>query len=173
MHITVRAAVQADNASWFNLRAALWPDCTASRHQLEIKQLLAGPGMVALAFADGEIAGFAEASVRGEHVEGTTQVPVPYLEGWYVTKGYRGLGIGKSLLAFVEQWAISCGFGELASDAEIDNERSIGLHSKLGFRVVGRNVHFVKSLHAPVHSQSSDIGFSPGASATGLQGPHP
>jgi hypothetical protein len=38
------------------------------------------------------------------------------------------------------------GYSEIASDAEIQNSRSIRLHSRLGFREVSRTVHFVKTL---------------------------
>jgi aminoglycoside 6'-N-acetyltransferase I len=107
---------------------------------------LALPGIVAVAQAGSVLAGFAEISVRSDHVEGTSSAPVPYLEGWYVRQQYRGKGIGRGLLKFVEEWAVACGFRELASDAELWNEHSIRLHAQLGFSEVGRTVHFVKSL---------------------------
>jgi len=102
--------------------------------------------LVAVACAEGQVVGFAEVSRRVDHVEGTINSPVPYLEGWYVVEPYRGLGIGCALLAFVEQWARERGYKELASDAEIENETSTRLHMVLGFKEVGRTVHFVKSL---------------------------
>ncbi len=95
---------------------------------------------------DGEIAGFAELSIRRDHVDGTSASPVPYLEGWFVEEKFRGKGIGRALLAFVENSARERGFIEIASDAEIWNEESIRLHGLLGFREVGRTVHFVKVL---------------------------
>ena len=111
-------------------------------------QFLAAAGIVALAIVDDELAGFAEVSVRSDHVEGTACSPVAYLEGWFVRPAHRGHGVGRALINFAEQWAISKGFPELASDAELENSRSIALHAALGFREVGRNVHFVKSLTA-------------------------
>jgi aminoglycoside 6'-N-acetyltransferase I len=54
------------------------------------------------------------------------------------------------LISFVEQWATSEGFSELASDAELQNSHSIALHATLGFREVGRSVHFVKTLKAEI-----------------------
>ncbi len=85
-------------------------------------------------------------SVRTDHVEGTTISPVPYLEGWYVSERFRGQGVGRALLAFAEEWAVAKGYGELASDSEIENKAGIDLHKSVGFREVGRTVHFVKSL---------------------------
>jgi aminoglycoside 6'-N-acetyltransferase I len=102
--------------------------------------------VIAVAEVDGQLVGFAEVSIRRDHVEGTRSVPVPYLEGWFVRADYRGKGVGRGLLDFVEQWAAGRGFDELASDAEIKNSRSIELHKQLGFTEVARTVHFVKRI---------------------------
>lgn len=108
--------------------------------------LEASGGLVVLAYAGARAVGFAEASVRREHVEGTVASPVAYLEGWYVESGSRQRGVGQRLLEFVECWARGQGLSELASDAELSNDPSIRIHQSLGFREVGRSVHFVKSL---------------------------
>lgn len=99
-----------------------------------------------MAIVDDRPVGFAEASIRGDQVEGTSATPVPYLEGWYVDENFRGKGIGEALLRFVEEWAIRHGYRELASDAEVENEESIRLHGKFGFTEVSRTVHFVRRL---------------------------
>ena len=146
MNIAIRTASPEDRDEWVRLRWELWPDCPAERHSLEMVQILGLPGMVALAFVDQKLTGFAEVSVRSDHVEGTVSSPVPYLEGWYVQPAHRGQGVGRALISYVEQWARSNGYSEIASDAEIQNSRSIRLHSRLGFREVSRTVHFVKTL---------------------------
>ena len=146
MNIVIRLAKAEDRASWVQLRSQLWPSCPPERHRLEIDHLMASSGLVAVACVHGELVGFAEGSIRLDHVEGTSSAPVPYLEGWYVTEAYRGRGVGRALLTFVERWARESGYRELASDAEIENETSIRLHSTLGFNEVSRTVHFVKSL---------------------------
>jgi aminoglycoside 6'-N-acetyltransferase I len=143
---TIRIAQQADLVAWSLLRSELWPDCSAERHKLEIAQLVDSHGIVALAEVNGEIVGFAEASIRDDHVEGTSITPVPYLEGWFVSKDFRRIGIGKALLAFIEAWALKQGFRELASDAEVDNLPAIQTHRRRGFEETGRTVHFVKRL---------------------------
>ena len=71
---------------------------------------------------------------------------MPYLEGWFVDEPYRGRGVGRALLNAVEQWAVSEGYTQLASDAEIENASSIRLHQLAGFSEVGRTVHFLKPL---------------------------
>jgi aminoglycoside 6'-N-acetyltransferase I len=93
-----------------------------------------------------QLVGFAEVSIRHDHVVGTSSAPVPYLEGWYVRAAHRGHGIGRGLLDFAESWVTSRGFGEIASDAEVQNSRSIRLHRSPGFTEVERSVHFVKKL---------------------------
>ena len=146
MTTQIYIAGATDAEGWAQMRSALWPDCPRERHALEIEQLLASEAVVALAKVDGELAGFAEVSIRRDHVDGTSVSPVPYLEGWYVEERYRGKGVGRALIGFVELWARQRGFVELASDAEIWNEESIRLHGRLGFREVGRTVHFVKGI---------------------------
>ena len=45
------------------------------------------------------------------------------------------------------EWAVSGGYSELASDAEIENFLSIQLHKRLGFSEIDRNVTFLKRLN--------------------------
>jgi len=144
--IVIREAQASDGEAWARLRAELWPHCSLERHRLEIAQLMRSTGIVALAVLRGEPVGFAEVSIRVDHVEGTSSTPVPYLEGWYVAPAHRGRGIGTALLEFTETWARKRGYSEIASDAEIVNEESILLHGRRGFAEVGRTVHFVKTL---------------------------
>lgn len=146
--VIYRTAREADRPEWIKLRHELWPHCRIERHDLEIAQLLKSAGIVAVAEVGDILVGFAEVSLRNDHVEGTCASPVPYLEGWFVAPAYRGRSIGRGLLDFVEQWAASRGFNELASDAELENLHGINLHAKLGFAEVGRTVHFVKPLTA-------------------------
>ena len=153
--VIYRPARETDRPDWIKLRHELWPHCPVDRHRLEIKQLLKSEGIVVVAEIDGMLAGFAEVSLRHDHVEGTRASPVAYLEGWFVAPAYRERGIGRGLLDFVEQWAVGRGFDELASDAELENIQGISLHSKLGFAEVGRTVHFVKPLRGDPANRSA------------------
>lgn len=146
MDIQIRKTTADDAEQWAQLRQELWPECPLERHRLETEQWKQSAGLVALAWDKDHAIGFAEASIRNEHVEGTSSAPVPYLEGWYVKLQYRGTGIGRALVRYVEEWAIARGYKELASDAELENGLGIRLHGVLGFREVGRSVHFVKRL---------------------------
>ncbi|MBX3747040.1 MAG: GNAT family N-acetyltransferase [Verrucomicrobiae bacterium] len=147
--VGVRLMAATDYPAWIIMRHALWPECPLERHRLEVEQILKGDGVVLLAEDAGRRAiGFAEVSIRRDHVEGTTSTPVPYLEGWYVVPECRGQGIGRTLVEAVAAWAVKAGFTEIASDAELNNEGSIRAHERLGFREAGRTVHFVRPLTA-------------------------
>ena len=129
------------------MRRALWPECSEHKHRLEISQVLDSDGVVFVAENDdGKLIGFAEVSLRSDHVDGASVSPVPYLEGWFVEARYRKRGVGRALIEAVERWAMARGFIELASDAELRNSLSIRLHKRLGFSEMERNVTFLKKL---------------------------
>ena len=142
----IRRAQPGDKAAWLRLRRALWPLCSDHKHNLEIGQLLRSDGVVFVAENDqADLIGFAEVSLRHDHVDGASICPVPYLEEWFVEAPFRRQGFGRSLIQAVEHWAISRGYTELASDAELTNTLSIRLHKLLGFSEVDRNVTFLKT----------------------------
>ncbi len=91
-------------------------------------------------------AGFAEASVRHDYVNGTSSCPVAFLEGIYVAPEFRRAGVARQLVSAVIGWAESCGFTELASDADISNEESHAMHRALGFEETERVVFFRRNL---------------------------
>ena len=156
--MTIRPSTVRDLAEWIRLRRALWPDCSPARQWLEIQQFAASqsPGVVIVAEQDnGGLCGFVEVSVRHEHVDGTSSVPVAYLEAWYVEPEFRGRGIGRQLVEAVEAWGMARGLKELASDAELENKSSINVHVSCGFKETCRAVHFVKSIAPPGPNQES------------------
>lgn len=131
------------------LRAALWPDCSPDRFDVERALYQRSAGVIALAVDDADHAfGFAEVTIRREHVTGSRHNVVPYLEGWYVHPSRQGQGVGRALIEFVSDWARATGYVELASDAELENVLSQHAHKRLGFREVERTVSFIKDLNA-------------------------
>lgn len=145
--VTIRAATEEDQGQWLRLRRTLWPDCDDDMHRLEMSQTLSSDGIVFVAEQEGVgLVGFAEVSLRHDHVDGASITPVPYLEGWFVDSRFRRRGIGRSLVAAAERWAAERGCTEFASDAEIDNHTSIVVHKTLGFREGNRTVHFIKTI---------------------------
>ena len=132
---------------WLALRAALWPQASATMHREDALALLASEEqVVVVGEVDGQLVAFAEASLRHEHVNGTSSSPVAFLEGLYVTPAERGRGIARHLVEAVEAWARGMGCRELASDALADNEVGIRTHLAIGFEETERVVFFRKSL---------------------------
>jgi aminoglycoside 6'-N-acetyltransferase I len=71
---------------------------------------------------------------------------VGYAEGWFVRSELRKSGVGAALMRAAEDWARTQGCGEMASDAQIDNNVSQRVHEALGYHEVDRCVHYRKKL---------------------------
>lgn len=140
----------ADAADWVALRNALWPGAgdREAEHTADVARLLADPGETVnlLARMDGAVAGFAEAAMRHDYVNGCKTSPVAFLEGIYVSPAFRQRGVARGLVAAVETWAREVGCTEFASDASIDNSTSRTMHKALGFRETERVVFFRKAI---------------------------
>jgi hypothetical protein len=96
--VTIRVApmTTADAKAWVAMREALWPSGgDHGTHDQDVALLLAEPGdRVGLMARDesGEPAGFAEASLRHDYVNGCDTSPVAFLEGIYVAPAMRRRG---------------------------------------------------------------------------------
>jgi aminoglycoside 6'-N-acetyltransferase I len=156
----VRPPREDDRDEWLRMRRSLWPDCPDEEHDAEIGAFLrvvsepwpsSGPypgGNAAIFLAeraDGRPCGFLEASIR-PYAEGAEARPIGYIEGWFVDPDMRRSGVGRALVEAAEDWARAQGCRQMASDAEIDNAVSVEAHAALGYREVGRHVHFAKDL---------------------------
>lgn len=153
-----RRCTPADLDELTRLRAALWPESAAADHRAEIADALSThAGRVAIFVARtaaGEMAGFAEAALRRDHVNGCDTTPVVFLEGIYVVPAHRRRGVARALCGAVEAWGRCLGCTEFGSDADLANTASHGFHTALGFQERERVVFFRKRLHpeaAPAH----------------------
>lgn len=139
-----------DINEWLAMRRVLWPDCPLKRHREEIAEILADkndqPAWVAES-SGRELVGFLEAAVRN-YADGAGRQNVGYLEGWYVNPKYRKQGVGRALVKAAEEWAMGRGFSHMGSDTWVGNRNSYKAHKSMGYRDVGRDVHFVKKLQA-------------------------
>ena len=145
--IEVRVATAKDIDVWVKLRLKLWPHPSVEEHQKEVPEELANPERECFLAFDGDKAiGFAELSLRSV-VDGCYSSPVAYLEGLYVEPEYQGQGVGRKLVESGGQWGLTKGCSEMGSDAEVENQRSIDVHLKLGFEEVDRVVQFKKDLN--------------------------
>ena len=147
MMFTVRPAEASDTALLSALALELWPEHDETELSEEITQLLTAKGcFFALAYADGEAAGFAQCQLRQDYVEGCSHSPAGYLEGIYVRPAFRRKGAAAQLLAACRAWAKAQGCHEFASDCELENSESAAFHAAMGFAEASRNIHFVQSL---------------------------
>ena len=147
----IRMPEQGDQSEWLRLRAALWPECGAEQHEVEMETLLADADRAAVFVSpapSGGLAGFVEVALR-PWAEGCDSSPVGYVEGIYVTTEERGRGVGEALLRAAEAWAVDRGCREIASDARLDNAPSLSLHRRLGYVEGEVLVHLRKPLAQP------------------------
>lgn len=135
--VQIRHAIPDDAVVWARMRQALWPEEDAAALAAEVDRFFGGglaePLAVLLAEDEaGRPLGMAEVSIRS-YAEGCETDRVAYLEAWYVEPGARQQGVGRALIEASEQWALSQGCRELASDALVGNDVSIQAHQALGF----------------------------------------
>lgn len=144
---TIRRAARGDKDEWLRMRQCLWPDAPMDYLGRDLDRILADPrrAVFLAAHADGGVSAFIEVSLR-DYAEGCESSPVGYIEAWYVDEIVRGQGLGGRLMNAAEDWARERGCEEVASDTWLENEMSINIHEKLGYREVDRLVHFVKRL---------------------------
>ena len=137
--VTILPLTDAHLGAWIGLRQALWPYEPREALAHEARAMgAAGRMWVRLAFnAERAAVGLLEFSVRAE-APGSGGRALPYVEGWYVEPAARGQGVGRALIAFLENWAGTQGYDQLGSDtipALFPNSRAA--HIALGFQVVG------------------------------------
>lgn len=143
----IEAATFETLEDWLELRQALW-SWGLAEHRAEALAALANPGAVTFLARDdrGRAIGFAEATLRHDYVNGCTTSPAGFLEGIFVKEPNRRRGVARALVKAVEDWTLSRGCRELASDAWIDDGNSHRMHERLGFSETERVVYFRKSL---------------------------
>jgi aminoglycoside 6'-N-acetyltransferase I len=143
------------------MRRLLFSDCGIDQQRKELMAYLqptSASGIVGnsacfVAEADvgSGLVGFAEVMLRS-HAEGcwdetsSGKLGVAYLEAWWVDPAARHRGCGRALVQACETWARAQGSTSLASDTQLDNQRSRTAHLALGFSEVERTIHFVKKL---------------------------
>src|SRR6266851_7553219 len=120
--VRVRAVKTADRAEYVRMRSALWPDAYVAELDGEVAEMLADPNQPVFVAAreGGALCGMVEARVRA-FANGVDEAPCAFVEGWWVDEDVRRAGIGRALIALVEDWARGRGFHELGSDADLDN----------------------------------------------------
>lgn len=146
--IIIRHVQSEDKPEWLRMRRSLWPDHSDAEMLSEMDGILSNseeqPVFVAVR-PDGRLGGFLEGGTR-KYADGCDSSPVGYLEGWYVDKDLRQIGVGGRLVQAMETWARARGLSEMGSDTWLENETSIAAHAHLGYVEMERLVHFAKKL---------------------------
>ena len=149
MTIRVEPLAPADFEPWIALRAQLWPHHSPEELRRDAVELMARECSAVFVASDGTgLAGFAEATLRVDYVNGTSTSPVTFLEGLYVVPRYRRQGVARSLCDAVERWGARAGCTEFASDSLLENEDGRAAHAALGFIETERVAYFLKSIRS-------------------------
>jgi aminoglycoside 6'-N-acetyltransferase I len=135
--------------AWQRMRQALWPEMTEEENLSETEAMLADESRFFVRIAintEDAPAGFGEASLRRDYVNGCVTSPVVFLEGIYVEPRARRQGVARALVDAVGAWGRAMGCREMASDALLENDESHFMHRALGFEETERVVCFRKHL---------------------------
>ena len=141
-----RARIE-DSEVLADLAIQMWTDHVLEDLTEEFRQLVMNDDAVCfIKYIEDKPIAFAQCQLRHDYVEGTESSPVGYLEGIFVSEGYRKKGYAAELLSECERWAKEKGCTEFASDCELDNIDSFRFHIALGFEEANRIICFNKIL---------------------------
>jgi aminoglycoside 6'-N-acetyltransferase I len=145
----IKAAQDEDFERWQVLRRKLWAHTTEKENLEFFEDFLRDVDKLLIVVAESEqseLVGFLEAGIRQDYVEGCETARVGYIEGWFVEADFRRQNIGRRLVEVAENWARQQGCEEMASDCELGNDVSLTAHLAVGYKEVGRSIHFKKWL---------------------------
>jgi GNAT superfamily N-acetyltransferase len=98
-------------------------------------------GEYVAAIVDGRMAGSASVDLADPPSAGNMARSVPTAEfGVSVIEGFRGLGIGRRLIAACERWAAERGVERMILNVSEANEGAIRLYHELGYRDYDRSM---------------------------------
>ena len=143
----IKIANEGDSHILASMAILMWPDHGTEELEKEFRELTQSDKAACfIKYADGVPVAFAQCQLRHDYVEGTVSSPVGYLEGIFVSEGYRNRSFAKELLTECEKWAKDKGCSEFASDCELENEVSFRFHLAMGFEEANRIICFRKGL---------------------------
>ncbi len=128
---------------WVELRHKYSPQVSRKNHRAESLALLKSKKAKSFGLFEGDILiGFAEVYKKQDD-DGSD---IAWLNGIFITQGYRQWDLDKKLLQSVEKWAKKKNLNKINSQVSLNNERAISSHIELGFAEVKRVVKFSKQL---------------------------
>lgn len=112
-------------------------------HEIEMKKILDSSDWFCyfLISENNQILGMVELSSRNI-VDGCLSSPVAYLEGLYLKKKHRGMGLGREAIEMIKNWCKENKFAELGMDAEIENLAAQKFFSAIGLHETYRIVQY-------------------------------
>lgn len=92
-----------------------------------------------VALVDGAVVGFVDAGLSPNTDEATYLAPGldVFVEELVVTESLRNLGVGKSLMAAVEDWANEAGARMVTLGTHVTNSAARGFYASIGYREIG------------------------------------
>jgi len=146
MDVLIREIHKSDRDMWLEMYRQLFPDNSDEALIAEMGRIYkSGKRSAYVALIDDVSAGFAEYALR-DYANGCHSQPVPFLEGIWIDADYRGQGIAKALVSYLEQKARMAGFKEFGSDVELSNYPSQLMHERLGFEQTEKVIFYRKVL---------------------------
>ncbi len=143
----IKRAKTEDAEALAGLAIQMWTEHIPEDLAEEFRRLVTNDDAVCfIKWLDDKPIAFAQCQLRRDYVEGTDSSPVGYLEGIFVSEGYRKQGFAAELLSECEKWAKEKGCSEFASDCELDNIESFRFHMALGFEEANRIICFRKKM---------------------------
>lgn len=130
-----------------SLALELWPHHTYEDLEEEFTDILQDKDQCILLYkSDGIFKGFIQMSLRHDYVEGSSTSPVGFIEGIFVKKEFRLMGVAKALVRSGEEWSRLKGCSQIGSDIEEHNMDSYNFHKRIGYTEVNRVICFLKDL---------------------------
>ncbi len=146
MDVLIREINKSDSDMWLHMYRQLFPENTDDALIAEMERIFkSGKRSAYVAQVNDLPVGFAEYALR-DYANGCHSQPVPFLEGVWIDADYRGKGIAKALVSFLEQKARMAGFKEFGSDVELSNYPSQLMHERLGFKQTEKVIFYRKIL---------------------------
>jgi aminoglycoside 6'-N-acetyltransferase I len=147
-NIKFRKIEKEDFGEWLKMRKMLWPKNTERELRKEIGNISSAKNQEVFVCVDDneKYAGFAEVSVRNDYEVGSIARSIGYIEGIFVKKSYRKIGVAKKLVKLGERWAKEKGCREMGSDAKPQNKTSRAFHKKIGYKETDIIVQFIKKI---------------------------
>lgn len=145
--VMIKRAGMNETEELAGLAVQMWKEHAPEDLEAEFREaVMNNEAACFIKYVDDRPIAFAQCQLRHDYVEGTRSSPVGYLEGIFVSEGYRKKGYAAELLSECERWAKEKGCTEFASDSALDNTDSLWFHMALGFEEVNRIICFRKDL---------------------------